>query len=150
MVCGRGAKRGFLHRMSDPKLRRATFLKRKQSQKKKLYELTTLCDIEAFMLCVGPNGEIDTWPENPQELKRIIDRYMKIGKNEREKRMMGVSDFIDAQKKKLEEELSRVRGKNDEKMSSLSWDSRLDGFEEDSLRDVWGSIEGKLQKVRED
>ncbi|KAK9136580.1 hypothetical protein Sjap_007174 [Stephania japonica] len=143
MVSGRkGARRGVLETISDPKLRRATFLKRKKNQKKKLYELTTLCEVEAFMICFGPNGEVDTWPEDPRELRRVLDRYMRIEKSKREKRVMGVADFVDARKKKLEGELKRVKKENEERCNGIfGWDSRIDGLSEESMKGLLCSIE---------
>ncbi|KAK9125129.1 hypothetical protein Scep_013975 [Stephania cephalantha] len=69
-------------------------LKRKNNLKKKVQELTTLCGVEGFIICCGPNGEItDTWPDDPRELRRAVDRYMGIERSEREKRvvMMGAA-----------------------------------------------------------
>ncbi|KAK9112553.1 hypothetical protein Scep_020072 [Stephania cephalantha] len=130
MVSGerrRGARRrGVVESISDPKLRRATFFKRYKNQKKKLYELTTLCDVEAFMICFGPNGELHTWPEDPRELRR-----------------------------KLQWELKRVKKKEnyDEEMSTTSkifgWDSRMDGFGEESMKELLCSLENKIKFLKE-
>ncbi|KAK9109393.1 hypothetical protein Sjap_017453 [Stephania japonica] len=146
----RGRRRGVLETISDPKLRRATFFKRKKSQKKRLYELTTLCDVEAFMICFGPNGEVDTWPEDPRELRRVVDRYMGIGRSEREKRVMGVADFVHAQKKKLEGELKRVKKENEERSCGIfGWDSRVDGLGEESMKELLCSLENNIKFLNE-
>ncbi|KAK9135764.1 hypothetical protein Syun_015094 [Stephania yunnanensis] len=159
MVSGgrrRGARRrGVVEAISDPKLRRATFFKRYKNQKKKLYELTTLCDVEAFMICFGPNGELHTWPEDPRELRRVLHRYMGIQRSEREKRVTGVADFVDARNKKLEWELKRVKKKEnyDEEMSTTSkifgWDSRMDGFGEESMKELLCSLENNINFLKE-
>ncbi|KAK9137380.1 hypothetical protein Sjap_007974 [Stephania japonica] len=151
MVSGRrGARRGVLETISDPKLRRVTFLKRKKNQKKKLYELTALCDVEAFMMCFGPNGEVDTWPEDPRELRRVLDRYMGIEKSEREKRVMGVADFVDARKKKLEGELKRMKKENEERSNGIfGWDSRIDGLDEESMKGLLCSLENNIKFLNE-
>ncbi|KAK9083058.1 hypothetical protein Scep_029529 [Stephania cephalantha] len=54
--------------------------KRKMNLKKKLYELCTLCNVEAFMICFnGPGGDlVDMWPEDPRELRRLVHRYEEI------------------------------------------------------------------------
>ncbi|KAK9139086.1 hypothetical protein Scep_008767 [Stephania cephalantha] len=146
----RGARRGVLETISDPKRRRVTCLKRKKNQKKKLYELTTLCGVEAFMICFGPNGEVDTWPEDPRELRRVVDRYTKIERSERDKRVMGVADFVGARKKKLEGELKRVKKENYEEMSNgiFGWDSRIDGFGEESMKELLCSLENNIEFLK--
>lgn len=48
---------------------------RKDCIKRKTRELSILCGIAACTVIVSPNGEVDTWPENPTDVKSIIDRY---------------------------------------------------------------------------
>ncbi|KAL3528046.1 hypothetical protein ACH5RR_012702 [Cinchona calisaya] len=38
-------------------------------------ELALLCDIPVCMVIMGPNGEIETWPENHSEVKSVLDKY---------------------------------------------------------------------------
>lgn len=59
------------------KARSKTYNSRKECIKKKAKELSTLCDIKACMLCFGPDGIWETWPENPNEVDRLIKSYRK-------------------------------------------------------------------------
>ncbi|KAL7180058.1 hypothetical protein ACSBR1_043300 [Camellia fascicularis] len=43
-------------------------------------ELSILCGINVFTLCFGPNGEVDTWPHNPNEVKALIKMYKESAK----------------------------------------------------------------------
>ncbi|KAJ4982226.1 hypothetical protein NE237_033063 [Protea cynaroides] len=54
--------------------------RRVQGLKKKTYELATLCGVDAFFICYEDGGSDQhavpvTYPENPDEVRRIIKRY---------------------------------------------------------------------------
>ncbi|KAG5604712.1 hypothetical protein H5410_026204 [Solanum commersonii] len=51
------------------------YKKKKETIKKKTRELSILCDIKACVILVDPNGEVDTWPENPTDFNPIIQSY---------------------------------------------------------------------------
>lgn len=38
-------------------------------------ELSVLCDIKACVVFLGPNGQVETWPENPDSVREIINKY---------------------------------------------------------------------------
>lgn len=56
-------------------VRRNTYVKRKECIKKKTMELATLCDIDACTIIKGPDGEFDTWPEDPVAARAIIKNF---------------------------------------------------------------------------
>ncbi|GMQ10126.1 hypothetical protein CsSME_00053255 [Camellia sinensis var. sinensis] len=56
-----------MKRIENKKALRVTYKKRKDCVIKKTMELSILCGINVFTLCFGPNGEVDTWPQNPNE-----------------------------------------------------------------------------------
>ncbi|KAK9087598.1 hypothetical protein Syun_029992 [Stephania yunnanensis] len=95
-----GRRKIEITKILDQKKRHVTFSKRRQGlfnkargltksnwivekedeSKKKLYELCTLRNVEAFMISFnGPDGDlVDMWPEDPRELRRLVHRYEEI------------------------------------------------------------------------
>ncbi|KAF8377181.1 hypothetical protein HHK36_030554 [Tetracentron sinense] len=126
-----------LELISKEKSRNTTFQKRKKGLKKKSYEFSTLCDVDACLIIFGPkHGDrpLEIWPENSNEVLRIINRYKDHSKEEREKRNLNLSNFFEDRKKKVEEELSKLRQKNNEINYSLqTWDDDMNIFTEDQL-----------------
>ncbi|KAL6971354.1 hypothetical protein U1Q18_031032 [Sarracenia purpurea var. burkii] len=61
--------------IKDPKARKLAYKKRLACIKKKTRELATLCDIKTCTIYLGPDGEVDSWPENPTDVKTIINMY---------------------------------------------------------------------------
>lgn len=61
--------------IKDEKARNLTYKKRMTSIKKKTTELATLCGIKACAIVFGPDGEIDSWPENPADARAMIGAY---------------------------------------------------------------------------
>lgn len=57
------------------------FKRRKEGIKKKAMELATLCDIPVCLTIQSPDGEYEIWPENPKEVKTILDNYYKKKSN---------------------------------------------------------------------
>ncbi|XP_060193602.1 agamous-like MADS-box protein AGL81 [Lycium barbarum] len=53
------------------------YRKKKETIKKKTMELSILCGVKACVVLVDPNGQVDTWPENPTDLNPIIQSYKK-------------------------------------------------------------------------
>ncbi|XP_028118954.1 MADS-box protein SOC1-like [Camellia sinensis] len=64
-----------MKRIENKKALRVTYKKRKDCVIKKTMELSILCGINVFTLCFGPNGKVDTWPQNPNEVKALIRMY---------------------------------------------------------------------------
>ncbi|KAH0712139.1 hypothetical protein KY289_008098 [Solanum tuberosum] len=48
---------------------------RKECIKRKSMELATLCDIKVCIVITGPNGELQTWPDNFDACKKVLDLY---------------------------------------------------------------------------
>ena len=62
------------------KSRHITFKKRKEGLMRKIHEFATLCDVDACMIIYGPRQESPSmesgiWPENSDEISRMIDIY---------------------------------------------------------------------------
>ncbi|KAL5786130.1 hypothetical protein ACOSQ2_008522 [Xanthoceras sorbifolium] len=135
-----------------------SFNRRKTTLKKKVSQLSKLCDVNIGMVCFGPDRTVETWPENKPEVRGIIDRYK--GHNDKEREKYNLSGFLGTKKKKLEDKKSNNnnRNKNDvdqEKKKNLgsvywTWDPRLDQFSEEELVSLCGRLDSKLQIVREE
>lgn len=54
---------------------RTIYRNRNSCIKKKTEELAILCDVEAFAIILGQDGDVVTWPENHSELKSVIAKY---------------------------------------------------------------------------
>ncbi|XP_006367900.1 agamous-like MADS-box protein AGL93 [Solanum tuberosum] len=52
-----------------------TYQERKECIKRKSMELATLCDIKVCTVITGPNGELQTWPDNLDACKEVLDLY---------------------------------------------------------------------------
>ncbi|KAF8377180.1 hypothetical protein HHK36_030553 [Tetracentron sinense] len=138
---------------SKEKSRNTTFQKRKKGLKKKSYEFSTLCDVDACLIIFGPKhgdrpAEPEIWPEeNSNEVLRIINRYKDHSKEEREKRNVNLSNFFEDRKKKAEEGLSKLLQKNNETDYSLqTCDDDINIFStEDELRQLIFSLDRKLE-----
>ncbi|XP_049404328.1 agamous-like MADS-box protein AGL82 [Solanum stenotomum] len=63
------------------------YKKKKETIKKKTRELSILCDIKACVILVDPDGEVDTWPENPTDFNPIIQSYKENLFNGKRKRI---------------------------------------------------------------
>lgn len=48
---------------------------RKECIKRKSMELATLCDIKVCTVITGPNRELQTWPDNLNACKEVLDIY---------------------------------------------------------------------------
>ena len=97
--------------IGDEKTRYRTFGNRSKGLKKKLHELSTLCDVEACMILYhgdaadGPcSSRPDVWPENRDKVERIINRYLNERKEADRKRTLDLSDVLGSTKTKVEPE----------------------------------------------
>ncbi|XP_049381313.1 agamous-like MADS-box protein AGL81 [Solanum stenotomum] len=52
-----------------------SYQERKECIKRKSMELATLCDIKICIVITGPNGELQTWPDNLDACKEVLDLY---------------------------------------------------------------------------
>ncbi|KAL2454187.1 MADS-box transcription factor 56-like [Abeliophyllum distichum] len=65
--------------MSTKKTQKASAIKksfktRKESIKKKTMELSVLCDVNACAVIIGPDGSIETWPEDRNHVQQVIQQ----------------------------------------------------------------------------
>ncbi|XP_020268150.1 MADS-box transcription factor 14-like [Asparagus officinalis] len=107
---GRYKSKVQLSLIKDQNQRKITCQKRKAGLKKKAYELSTLCDIPVLALFFDPStGEVDSWPENAQEAREIMERYMSSSKKSREESTFSPPSFNKAQTCELQSDLKNAR-----------------------------------------
>ncbi|KAK2966855.1 hypothetical protein RJ640_027814 [Escallonia rubra] len=117
---GKKRKRWHEEKATDLKMK-ASYVRRKACIKKKAMELSTLCDIKVFSICLSPAGDFETWPENPNEVHAIVNVYR--------------------DKKKLE------AGKSLKEMAEDG--GFLNGLSQESLHDLYTKIDVKIKAVEE-
>ncbi|KAJ9678051.1 hypothetical protein PVL29_022821 [Vitis rotundifolia] len=109
--------------IANEKLRCRTFRNRQKGLKKKLHELSTLCDVEACMIIYcdqNGNGtyssQPDVWPENHYEVQRLLQ--------------------------KLQEKNGKTKGQTSETRLEL------DGLSYEKLMEINDKLDRKLEHVK--
>ncbi|XP_042024389.1 agamous-like MADS-box protein AGL14 [Salvia splendens] len=129
------------------KSRNTTFKKRKEGLIRKLSEFTTLCDVKACMIIYGPNQtRPEIWPpQDPEEVRRFIDLYK--SKSSGSVRKSGVVEFFNERKRQIEDELKKLKRKNQE----AKYPTRpelLNVISEHQLRHLHAELTDKARCVR--
>nr|WQI83112.1 MADS-box transcription factor [Spirodela polyrhiza] len=127
-----------LRLIEGEKHRNTTFMKRRAVIKKKAMELGKLCDIVTLLVCFGPRGQLETWPEDRQEVRRIIEHYASLNPDDCIKRRYDLTTFFEAHLKRLQAEINRERN---------AWLDALPAA--DSLEDLLRSLDAKLAAIGE-
>ncbi|XP_047965175.1 agamous-like MADS-box protein AGL27 [Salvia hispanica] len=121
------------------KSRLLTLKNRKEGLKKKLHQLTTLCDVPACIIIRDPTtNSTFIWPDDSALIRRLIDSYKA---DPAAVRAFGVSDFF---KGNAEEGL--VKKKAEAKYGN--WDDRLDHMDESQLRELSDAVRAKAEALR--
>ncbi|XP_043694613.1 agamous-like MADS-box protein AGL82 [Telopea speciosissima] len=143
-----------LELIAKERSRNTTFQKRKKGLKKKTYEFSTLCDVDACLIIFGPKQgnrliEPETWPENREDVLNIIERFRKncTATEGRGNRHIGIPEFYEDQIKKLRRELIELRQHNS-KTQYPTWDNRLDNLSVDQLKHLAASLDSKIEFVK--
>ncbi|KAL0454472.1 UNVERIFIED_CONTAM: Agamous-like MADS-box protein [Sesamum latifolium] len=135
--------------ISNERSRILTFKKRKEGLTRKLHEFTTLCDVNACMIIYGPKPENrpEIWPQNnPDEVRRMIEVY-KARNRDPGSKSFGLPDFFNDRKRKLEEELVKLRRQNLE-AKYPTWFEFLNDLSEAQLRDFAVGLKNKADSVK--
>ncbi|XP_042506805.1 uncharacterized protein LOC122083157 [Macadamia integrifolia] len=130
--------------------RNTTFHKRNNSLKKMISEFSTLCDVEACLITFGPmkGTEPETWPEDREDVFKIIDRFKENCKatKERKTQHIGLHEFYEDQIKKLSKELAELQESNN-KTKYPNWDDHIGSFSVDQLKTLAASLDSKIEFV---
>ncbi|XP_055816312.1 agamous-like MADS-box protein AGL103 [Solanum dulcamara] len=81
-----------------------TYQVRKECIKRKSMELATLCDIKLCTIISGPQGELQTWPENLDAVKEVLDLYSQNLKPEKKHKESSRPEPVPVPEPQAEEE----------------------------------------------
>ncbi|CAL5441114.1 unnamed protein product [Camellia sinensis] len=129
-----------MKRIENKKALRVTYMRRKDCVIKKTMELSILCGINVFTLCFGPNGEVDTWPQNPNEVKALIRMYKDSAKKSPVSKTCE-SSFSDCCLG-AEKVAKKVLVGNED---GYGW---LDGLSAESVMSFLGKLDSKLEVLK--
>ncbi|KAJ4975574.1 hypothetical protein NE237_000680 [Protea cynaroides] len=140
-----------LELIAKEKSRNTTFQKRKKGLKKKTYEFSTLCGVDACLIIFDPKQgdgvQPDTWPENRENVLNIIQKFRKHSREEQGKRQLGLPQFLEDQTKKLRSDLVKLRQRNGN-AKYPTWDNYINDFSLIELRTLIASLNSKLELVK--
>ncbi|KAF2304860.1 hypothetical protein GH714_039194 [Hevea brasiliensis] len=133
--------------ITNEKSRMITYQKRKKGLTKKLQEFHILCDVDACVIILGPNFnnrpiDVETWPTDRFDMRRIINRYRSQDKERRKNQ--DLSSFFVARQKKLDDEIAKMR-KACLKAKFPAWDNRLNLLQSSELNVLAGVLDSKLE-----
>ncbi|KAL8130444.1 hypothetical protein V2J09_019599 [Rumex salicifolius] len=95
--------------------RKATFKKRKKGFLKKMYELTTLCEIEACAVIYSPyDAQPEAWP-SAIGAQRVLSKFRRMPEMEKSKKMVNQEAFLRQRINKAAEQLKKQQKENREK-----------------------------------
>ncbi|KAJ0230896.1 AGAMOUS-like 43 [Hirschfeldia incana] len=111
---------------------------------KKAKELTTLCDIEACVIHYGPDGEVNTWPENRDKVRDLALRYIQLDEAKRRKKSVNLYEFLN-KKKKITNSFKKKAKRNVEELKyPIS-----DHYSVDQINQLIQSLELSYSKLQE-
>ncbi|KAM1217179.1 hypothetical protein ACFX2I_013393 [Malus domestica] len=134
--------------------RKSSFKKRNACLVKKMSELTTLCDISAFVIVYGEDGEESTvWPDR-MVVEQLIARFQNIADLERWKKMMNQETYLKDRATKMQEQIRKIMKKNNELNTSnvlrqiIQNGKPLLEFDDNVLTGVVFSLEERMKEIR--
>ncbi|XP_076894977.1 agamous-like MADS-box protein AGL80 [Bidens hawaiensis] len=90
------------------KSRKSSFTKRKESLKKKLHELCTLCDVKACLILYIPNEcEPELWPNDKDAVLHVVRQFRAKPEIERRKNMLNLESYLVEKINKAKEQLNK-------------------------------------------
>ncbi|GMH22973.1 hypothetical protein Nepgr_024816 [Nepenthes gracilis] len=135
--------------ITNEKARDTTFQKRKKGLKKKAYELSTLCDVPICVIIYhcSSQSELEIWPSNREKVRKIIDRYNSVPKENQQKRAHTLGDILEGRKRKVEQDLFKQQ-KNSTATKYSNWHASFDSFDKDQLMKMLLILDERLKTVR--
>ncbi|KAL4203756.1 hypothetical protein AMTRI_Chr01g105430 [Amborella trichopoda] len=122
------------------------FKMRLKGIKKKASELSTLCNIDVCVICFGPNGELETWPEDQSTHMPVFERCIILAKSNWSKRKIDAYSTLEAQIDKLSRDLVRKHQEINECLHFLN-DSYLGVHSSESPQSMLASLDMEIDKA---
>lgn len=147
---GRGGGKLNMQLIADERSRRVTFQKRKKGILKKADEFSTLCGVDACLIIYGPKqsdrrpAELHTWPQSPDEVNRIIEKFKLSTLNKPAKKSYTLSDLLHERKVKMDANISKLR-RDMYAPKYPTWDERINDFSEHQLEELLNVLDQKLK-----
>ncbi|KAL8091646.1 hypothetical protein AgCh_034051 [Apium graveolens] len=158
-----GRAKSNMEFIKNEKLRCSSFQQKNNTLKKKVFELTTLCDIKAAMIVYGPQNdtpqphplEPEIWPDqNRDEVLELINKYKGQSAEDRKSKTSLLSDFFNERIRNAQKALTKQR-KDNVQSKYPTWYSRFDKLKEEDLRksvvfldNVIGNAKAKLERMK--
>ncbi|KAK7270598.1 hypothetical protein RJT34_25888 [Clitoria ternatea] len=126
------------------KARKTTYMKRKSGLMKKVYEFSTLCGVDVCLIMYAPmfDGEPETWPQDREDVERIIQKYHNTTSDRRPK-MYNVQEYYKDRMKKTEADISKVC-KEKFKIIYPTWDDSFNDLGQEELGILVNMLDSKL------
>lgn len=149
---GRSNTRLRLELIKNEKSRNVTFRKRKKGLFKKAYELNRLCGVKSCVIIYenktsGQPVRPEIYPDNPIEIKQIIDKFMSVHSSKVRRDANTLAEFYNKKIMELKKETAELRKENDKAWFS-SWDDRLNNFSLDQVHALIQKLEHQMEDVQ--
>lgn len=135
--------------IANERSRKTTFQKRSKGMMKKAYEFSTLCEVDVCIIIYGPKltdrpPELQTWPQNSEQVDRIINKYKASTMSKPAKKTFDLSDMLMDRKNKVYADIYRAR-KEMYDAKYPTWDERIESFSENQLEALVDKLDAKLE-----
>ncbi|GAB2225294.1 hypothetical protein Droror1_Dr00006085 [Drosera rotundifolia] len=138
--------------ITNDSARKATYKKRKKGFLKKMYELTTLCEIKACAIIYSPyDTQPEVWPSQT-EAQVVLSRFKRMPEMEKSKKMVNQEEFLRQRISKAVEQLKKIQKENREKeMTQVMYQcltgKSLQGLDIVDLNDLGWLIDQNLKSI---
>ncbi|XP_010523118.1 PREDICTED: agamous-like MADS-box protein AGL81 [Tarenaya hassleriana] len=109
----------------------SVFRRRQSTVIKKAQELSTLCGIDVCVICYGPDGSLQTWPQDIDKIRDIDFKYRSLDDTLRRKRSLNLSSFLN--------KIEHSHGHD-----SMDLTIKVDGFSSDRFSELGGLLERNI------
>ncbi|CAL9120878.1 unnamed protein product [Musa textilis] len=126
----------------DTKARQRSFAKRCKGLRKKASEIHKLCDLDVLVISFSSDDDkMVAWPEEPEEVRRIVHRFLTIDKRQRERWSKSLVQVLE------ERVMQKTRAK---KMPAdyATRVQRLDGLSKDMVADLLHDIDCQISLLK--